>query len=54
MEAGFQEGVAFEPGLERGAGTSLALGGQQPKWRPGEGSDKPRLCFLEGPGEVHR
>lgn len=29
MEAGFKEEVAFEPGCERGAGTSPALGGKQ-------------------------
>lgn len=53
VEAGFKEEVAFEPGLERGAGMSLALGGKQLKWHPGEGSGKPRLCLLGGPGVVH-
>lgn len=27
---GFKDEVAWEPGLERGAGMSLALGGKQP------------------------
>lgn len=49
MEAGFPEEVAFEPGLERGAGPSPALAGSSHVESWG-GVGKPGLCLLEGSG----
>lgn len=39
----FKEEVAFQPGLEREAGLSLALGRKQPSGFVGEGLEKPRM-----------
>lgn len=49
VEAGFPEEVAFEPGLERGAGPSPALAGSSHVESWG-GVGKPGLCLLEGSG----